>query len=138
MKNVISKLFIFAILIYEMLCRAEATFQFVYTDINGKNCYHLTEVSLPSSLKIIEDYCFCDCSNLPKIKLPKNLEYLGNKCFRGYRSLSALGYSSNIRFYGEECFDGYTNLSRLIKFNGVAVAMTNLPLLIYLLRIHQF
>ena len=46
-------------------------------------CWHLESITLPESLKEIEQEAFGWCYRLSEIKLPKNLEKIGKKAFYG-------------------------------------------------------
>lgn len=47
------------------------------------DCKYLSNVSLPSSLKVIERCCFENCTSLQSIRLPAKLETIGISAFAG-------------------------------------------------------
>ena len=51
-------------------------------------CTQLASLSLPSTLRYIEDECFRNCPMLTQISLPASLEALGDNAFCGYQFLT--------------------------------------------------
>lgn len=51
-------------------------------------CMQLASLSLPSTLRYIEDECFRNCPMLTQISLPASLEALGDNAFCGYQFLT--------------------------------------------------
>lgn len=60
-------------------------------------------VSLPSTLKVIGDYSFCNCKNLRAIELPERLEVIGNYSFSG-TMLLAISIPVRVKIIGEGAF----------------------------------
>lgn len=48
-----------------------------------QNCNHLRELTLPSTLKAIEDSAFQTCKDLSYVELPQNLQSIGKAAFSG-------------------------------------------------------
>lgn len=65
----------------------------------------LTEIILPSSLKVILSEAFNGCKNLKKLDLPYGVVYLGNRCFCD-TGLETLGIPNSIKLLSVQCFMG--------------------------------
>ncbi|MDR2965666.1 MAG: leucine-rich repeat domain-containing protein [Treponema sp.] len=53
------------------------------SDLIFRSCHYLTDVTLPSTLKIINDHAFSGCGRLTNITLPEGLETIGEFAFAG-------------------------------------------------------
>ena len=62
-------------------------------------------VKLPSTLKKIGDYSFCNCKNLRAIALPEHLETIGDYSFRG-TALTEVFIPMCVKTIGEGAFNG--------------------------------
>ena len=62
-------------------------------------------VKLPSTLKKIGDYSFCNCKNLRAIALPERLETIGDYSFRG-TALIEVFIPMCVKIIGERAFNG--------------------------------
>lgn len=51
---------------------------------------HLTNITLPKSLRIIESDNFYNCAQLKEIEIPENVEYIGENVFNGYTTLERI------------------------------------------------
>lgn len=76
-----------------------------------RNCKHLTEVVLPSSLTSIGNYAFCGCSNLSSISLPSSLTSIGTYCFYDCSSITTLSLPPLISSIGNYAFNSCTSLA---------------------------
>ena len=68
------------------------------------NCYHLTSVTIPSSVTSLGDYCFSGCSNLSSIIIPSSVTSLGEYCFGYCSNLTSITIPSSVTSLGEYCF----------------------------------
>ena len=75
-------------------------------------CPHLSEVSLPDSIKHIGDEAFGTC-RLENFQLPKNLETIGSYAFRGC-GMTQLTIPASLHTIGNHGFDGLYNLTKVI------------------------
>ena len=69
------------------------------------NCYHLTSVTIPSSVTSLGDYCFSGCSNLSSITIPSSVTVLGGYCFGKCENLASI-------YFKGRCFSSW-NCSRM-------------------------
>ena len=72
----------------------------IYSQVNGhavlaKNCTALTEVVLPSSMELIDDYAFENCLSLTYISIPPSVVEVKNVPFAGCSSLAVIDFSSH-------------------------------------------
>ena len=68
------------------------------------NCYHLTSVTIPSSVTSLGEYCFSGCSNLSSIIIPSSVTSLGEYCFGYCSNLTSITIPSSVTSLGEYCF----------------------------------
>lgn len=74
-----------------------------------KDCFNLTYLSLPSSLKSIGDKAFAGCTNLTNVRLPDGLEFLGSGAFQSCTVLESVNIPKNCRtheYAGEQAYPG--------------------------------
>ena len=70
----------------------------------------ITEVTIPSSIKQIEDYAFSSCHSLTKVNLSEGLEEIGEMAFWGCTSLETLTTPSTVKTIGSNAFADCTGL----------------------------
>ncbi len=75
----------------------------------------ITSVTIPSTIKKIEDATFESCEKLEKVDLPEGLEHIGKYAFRGCSSLENVHLPETIKTIGGEAFDYCTSL-KFINF----------------------
>lgn len=68
-----------------------------------ENSTEIKEITLPQSLKIIEDYAFFS-TEISKIELPRPLKKIGKQAFKFCRNLKEIVFPENLRVIGEEGF----------------------------------
>ena len=68
-----------------------------------RNCTALTRVTLPDSLRIIEDRAFQNCRRLTQLVMPEAVEYIGYRAFDECIRLSAELNAKNPEI-GRQCF----------------------------------
>lgn len=67
----------------------------------------LKSVSLPKSLKVIDEYAFLSCSQLESVEIPENVETIGNWAFANCENLNTVIIPSSVVNFGEEIFHIY-------------------------------
>lgn len=72
-------------------------------------CADLTEISLPSTLKSIEEKAFFRC-NLKEIKLPDGLEFIGKDAFAFNSSAPEIHIPATVKQIDEYAFFGCTSM----------------------------
>lgn len=75
-----------------------------------ENCYNLTYVSVPQSVKYIADGAFSNCSNLGTVDLPASLTHIGVNIFAGCSNLSSINYAGS-----------YDDWSNVVKDNNYVI-----------------
>lgn len=78
----------------------------------------VTNVNLPASIELFDDYAFKGVSNLKKIDCPILLEKISNYCFSESTSLAEVSLNENISAIGDYAFNTCTSL-RKINYNGI-------------------
>lgn len=66
----------------------------------------ITEVTIPSSIKQIEDYAFSSCHSLTKVNLTEGLEILNNSVFFNCSELREIKLPSTLKEIGPRAFSG--------------------------------
>ena len=76
-------------------------------------CSSLTELTLPESLKYLDEAAFWSCSSLKSLTLPNGIEEIGKECFYGVSKLSQITLPDALTSIGEGAFSGcgVTNIS---------------------------
>lgn len=75
-------------------------------------CYELAEITLPSTLKRIEEMCFFRCS-LTSLTLPDGLTFIGKDAFSYCSALTELTVPDSVTDIGEYAFYSCTSLLSL-------------------------
>ena len=74
------------------------------------HCKNLTNVELPSNLKVIHNFVFCQCHNLKDIDIPKTVTIIGEYAFYNCESLENIVIPETTFKIGEKAFQGCDNL----------------------------
>lgn len=75
-----------------------------------QGCPYLEKISLPESIKIINDNAFAYCSSLKEIKFSSSLEYIGSGAFRDCITLKEIVIPSSVTYIGRHAFSDCENL----------------------------
>lgn len=78
-------------------------------------CVNLEKVELPSEMTRIGNYAFSGCVNLTEVNIPETLDYLGSYAFKDTKIKSAV-ISKDIKQVGGNIFEGCTEL-KTIEWN---------------------
>ena len=68
----------------------------------GEYCFDnkkMTELVLPDSLEVIDDFALCWCENLKTVTIPKNVRQLGCYVFEGCMALTAINVAEGNRYF---------------------------------------
>ncbi len=87
-----------------------------------RGCYSLKSVKLPSRLKSIGDYSFCECTNLREISIP-NVKIIGNGAFED-SGLLAVDIPNSVETIGEGAF-AYCKALKAITVPGGVQKITD-------------
>lgn len=78
--------------------------QQMFLEISFSNCSKLTEINLPSSILIIENFAFFGCTSLKKISIPPSVTKIGNSAFENCLSLITITIPSSLSSIGKYYF----------------------------------
>ena len=76
---------------------------------------NIETLSIPNSVKILDERCFKDCNNLYQVSFGLNskLEYIGKHAFNS-SNIESVRIPNSVRILDERCFYKCTNLKRVI------------------------
>lgn len=86
-------------------------------DAAFSNCYRLTSVNLPTTLKEIGSEAFGRCSALTTISLPEGLTEIGYYAFYECTGLTEITFPKKLKYLGSDSFKNCTGLET-ITFEG--------------------
>ena len=70
-----------------------------------RNSLGLESVTIPATVKCIEDYAFRNCIGLIEIEIPSGVESIGNQAFANCMNLERVAFSGNaVKTVGEDAF----------------------------------
>lgn len=81
-------------------------------------CYGLTSVTIPSSVKIIDNLAFYLCPNLSSVTMEEGIEIIGGGAFKGCK-LRAITIPNSVLSIGEKAFYECTTLAKVTLGNSV-------------------
>ena len=76
---------------------------------NGK----LESIELPSKLEQIGNNAFSSCLKLKKITIPNSVKEIGSGCFKDCKALEEVEFSTNLKKIPSNCFEGCESLKEL-------------------------
>ena len=85
---------------------------------SGRN---ITSVTIPNSVKIIENGAFANCSALTSIDIPNSVKVIGDAAFENCTELSMLSLGSSLDSIGVRAFGGCKALNSLEIPNSVRI-----------------
>ena len=68
------------------------------------------KITLPNTIREIDDYAFAGCSQLTEINIPSTVEEIGEHAFDGCAALGELTIPNGVREIDEYAFRGCTSL----------------------------
>ena len=84
-----------------------------------KGCHALNSVSLPRSLKKLNESCFADCEHLSEITLPDGIEFIGRYAFWDCSSLENINIPRNVIKIEGNAFQGTAISGNLVLPEGL-------------------
>lgn len=78
-----------------------------------EDCYRLTKVTLPDSIKRIEKCAFMDCFRMKQINLPKKLVSIAEMAFYGCDSLQNVTFPQSLKKIGAWAFAGCKKFTKI-------------------------
>ncbi len=73
----------------------------------------LTALTLPSTLKQVEDSAVSFCDNLTELVIPEGVQVIGDNCFTGNPGLTELVIPATVRYIGASSFGSNENLEKV-------------------------
>lgn len=90
-----------------------------------ENQRDLRNITLPNSLRRIENRAFKGCKKLEKVVLPDNVEEIGTEVFQACRSLRSITLSKDLRRIGFGAFSGCVKLEEIVLPDNVGIIGSN-------------
>ncbi|MBQ8795669.1 MAG: leucine-rich repeat protein [Clostridia bacterium] len=100
----------------------EVTLPDTIREIHGSafsNCENLTTINLPENLTYIGDYAFNHCTQLENVNLPDGLTYIGKSAFMFCYKLGHNGLPESLEYIGSKAFHDCDNIESAIIPEGV-------------------
>jgi len=82
-------------------------------------CERLTSISLPNSLTAISNQMFMNCKSLTSITIPNSVTSIGESAFYGCTSLTSITIPGSVKSIGANAFYGCTGLTSITIPNSV-------------------
>ena len=84
-----------------------------------RDCESLRRITMPNSLKTIEDWAFDSCSSLVDITIPDNVTTIGDKVFYGCLNLANVSLGIGITSVRDNMFSGCSGLRSVALSDSV-------------------
>lgn len=84
-----------------------------------QNCNGLISITIPSSVKTLENYAFCDCKNLVSVIIPDGVTSIGGATFYGCINLIDIIIPPSVNSIGNSAFFLCNSLRNISIPNGV-------------------
>lgn len=78
-----------------------------------------TSYTIPSSVKSIGSYAFCDCSDLTSVSIPNSVTSIGDWAFSECSGLTSISIPNGVTSIGDDAFLGCSNLTSVSIPNSV-------------------
>ena len=82
-------------------------------------CFDLISVTIPNSVKIIDELAFLWCTGLTSITIPNSVTSIGDEAFAVCSELSSITIPNSVTSIGEEAFCGCSNFTSITIPNSV-------------------
>ena len=90
-------------------------------------CESLKSISIPSSVKCLNSYCFYNCSNLENIKFEEksNLTIIGNYSFSNCNNLETIELPHQLKEISSYSFEGCNKLKSITILSNISYIQEN-------------
>ena len=85
----------------------------------------VTSITIPKTVKKINEYAFSSKENLTDIIIPNGVEYIGNDAFGGCTSLKSIVIPGSVKIIGDGAFYGCTTLESIEIGDGAEIIGKN-------------
>ena len=89
----------------------------------------LTNLTIPSKVKKINDSAFYSCDHLQSVSISEGVEYIGEKAFYDCSYLENIELPSSLTYVGDYAFAGCDNINKKICNNGMYIGNSTNPFL---------
>ena len=107
---------------YKFLIKADTSISGNYTIYNNveliaggafEGCNNIVNITIPTSIKLIDDKVFYNSTGLESITLPDSLEYIGKSAFEGCTNLDSILFPSKLHTIDNYAFKNCSSLTTL-------------------------
>lgn len=84
-----------------------------------KACRNIKSITIPESVKVIEDWAFAGCSNLTSVSIPNSVKTIGERAFVSCISLTSITIPESVTNIGIYAFSECTSLTNVSIPNSV-------------------
>lgn len=74
---------------------------------------NFTNITIPGSIKTIDDYAFSMCRSLKTVVIPEGVQNIGNYCFKDCKSLESVYIPDSVKSIDHAAFWGCENLKTI-------------------------
>jgi hypothetical protein len=83
------------------------------------NCKGLMSITIPNSVKVIDDQAFVRCESLESVTIPNSVIIIGDNAFAECTKLSSITIPNSVIIIGNSAFQNCTNLTSIAIPNSV-------------------
>ncbi|MCM1365337.1 MAG: leucine-rich repeat protein [Faecalibacterium sp.] len=83
------------------------------------SCEVLTSVTIPNTVKTIDDYCFASCEKLTGVTIPSSVTLIGSDAFEGCSALTSIAIPKSVKTVSEFAFSECSKLKSVTIADGV-------------------
>ena len=86
-----------------------------------EECVKLQRVTLPNTVKVIDEYAFYGCENLTEIELPDQLTTIGVGAFWNCQKLNRMLIPNSVLTIGEQAFNNCQSMTEVVLPSGLTL-----------------
>ena len=65
-----------------------------------ENCYNVTDIQLPASIKTVGDFAFNNCTSILNVEIPSGVKRIGERAFNNCQALTQLELPDTVTYIG--------------------------------------
>ena len=77
------------------------------------DCKNLPSITIPNSVKYIDQWAFYNCSSLSTIVIPNKVEKINNEVFKNCSNLISVVIGKGVKYIGKNLFEGCPKLETI-------------------------
>lgn len=89
------------------------------------SCTALTSVTLPKTIRVIDEEAFYSCNNLKSVSIPNGVNKIGASAFYGCEELVDINFPKNLKYIDTGAFSGCEKLEKVILPDGLLELSSN-------------